>query len=230
MKMQCRLTDMYFILSVTIACWILPNYVLKSGKLPTLLLTNMLTAADTFDLLNCLDEPLAPIPDIWRTVVYVWPASLLHLVCNNISTFADTATDAESGWDDSESQSSSTDYSGSDSSGSDSGSWSEYVVETNNQHFLLRGSSNIATFQSNSSPSEERITCPFSVIVGGGVLEILLSVVLQDLPFLCWRCNLLSRVNRYNPKIYFFAAKNLLFIIVQVFQGSVLLHQRLRCM
>ncbi|VDK75361.1 unnamed protein product [Dibothriocephalus latus] len=209
MKMQCRLADLYVILSVTIVCWILPNFALKSGELPTLLLTNMLTVADIFNLLNCFDEPLAPIRSIWSTVICVWPASLLHRFCNNITSLVDISTEADDGWDDSESHSSASldsrsDYSGSDSLGSDSRSWSEYVEETNNQNFLVRGSSNIDTCQSNSSPLEECTSSLFSVIVDSG-----------DLPFLCVRCYLLSRVNRYNPQIYFFAAKNTLFIVVE---------------
>ncbi|VDM03035.1 unnamed protein product [Schistocephalus solidus] len=232
-QLRIRIIEQLLLLCAIVGRWMLPRYGISSDQLSELLLINIGSAADILELFESFDEEAVRSNSVLKiTILCLWQASLLQF-CFNKTSRIEVSTPSVPERPQAPGSFKSDQHN----------SFQTSALTESNQNCCLRGSKKEQLYQSNSLRETESQAeysestygsscchgyclaqgCCCRILFGTELWAILLSLMLQDVPFLCLRLTLIFGFGVQSYQNVFFTIKNILLILAQVFRSSVLL-------
>ena len=200
--------EQLLLLSVVIGRWMLPRFGISRDQLSQLLLINIGNAADILELLDAFNEEVVRTKtSLTISILCLWQASLLQFCFNKTATLERHNNQAPM----------------QHTGPSRSTTINEFL--STEQIQVLPDDSTVESVERRSfcCPTGDEISGCGQLWFSTELWAILMSLMLQDIPFLALRLSLIVHFNVRSHTNIFFTCKNILLILLQVFRSMVIL-------
>lgn len=217
--------EQILLLSVIVGRWLLPRHGISRDQLSQLLLINIGTAADILELFEAFNEEAVRTNNYLNIcILCLWQASLLQFCFNKTAT-RDRPTAAIP-----RSVSRSSTMNDLHVTSQPNIDLSKVFRRNSNYNVITRvsprstdsGCCLASCCRPSNSTSSSAISACGQLWFGTELWAIVMSLVLQDVPFLALRLSLVLNFNVWSYSNIFFTCKNSLLILLQVFRSVVI--------